>query len=476
MTISLVRLLAVLAAAAVALLVPALVELPWGPVVLMVVLIGILFGASIWYRAEKQLPFLCDPVVLVCAFQAQFFLVGPLGLPYVGSHFLFRVPVDLVVFTLGMFLLMQGAFIVGYQMRVGAVLSDLLPDFSGGHLKLPGRWIETLIILGSLLGCAGFVWDLGGLDYIVSLAYGRGRRSSAFFLLAFHAIILGTMLMAWRLITSRPRKKVDFVLFVLLLLTEVVFFGPVLGARKRLFFLFFGLFGVWLLRHGTARLPRRVATVMMVLLLVFFSFWGTVRSRPLREIVERRSAPANVAQGGPIYLGYLASVAEPLAVACMVMELFPDTEPYRYGRTLLVTLLGFIPRSAWPDKPVGIGKELTRYTDGIYYEPNYGHSVATTLLGDYYINMGLPGVLIGGLCFGILCRTMAAYASKGMRNGSQKNPARVLVTAVFLASLVEIRGDTAGILAFYGMTYPYLIVALMFFRLDYERSTTPETG
>ncbi len=469
----LLRILIALAAGAAALLVPNLLDLQWGLVLLMVVLVVLLLGFGIWYRAEKRLPFLCDPMVLVSAFQAQFFVVGPLCLPFIHHSYytvnpIFGVPVERVVITVALFFLMQGCFIVGYQMRIGVACAEVLPDFARGRAKLPGRWIETLILVGSMLGCIGFVWDLGGVDYILRLGYGQGK-SNAFFLLAFHALIVGTILMAWRLITSPRRTAPDIALFVSVLAMEVVFFAVVLGVRKRLFFLFLGLFTVWLLRQGASKLPKWAAVVVMVLLLVFFSFWGTVRSRPLKDLAQGRSR-SNYAAAAPMYMGYLSSVAEPFAVACMVVELFPDTEPYRYGQTLLVTLVGFVPRAVWPEKPVGIGKELTRYTDGVYYDPVYGHSIATTLVGDYYANLGVAGILLGGLGFGILCRTAAAYASKGMVDGRQRSAARVLVASLFLAGLVEVRGDVAGILAFYAMTFPYLLIALLFFRLDYDHS------
>jgi len=462
------RILVMVLAAAAALLGPSLLDVQRSLVVLMVMLAALILGLGIWYRPERQLPFLCDPMVLVSAFQAQFFVIGPLCLPLMASSPLFEIPAERVVVTLALFLLLQGSFIAGYQSRMGVVLSEVLPDFRRGRIKLPGRWIETLTLAGSALGCAAFVLNLGGLDYILRLGYGQGK-SPALFQLAFQALILGTLLMAWRLINSKPTRPLDVALFLLVLAIEVVFFAVILGARKRLFFLFFGLFSVWLLRFGKSRLPRRTAALIMVLLLVFFSVWGTVRSRPLRELAEGSSL-SNYAALDPVNLGYLFSVAEPFAVACMVVELFPDTEPYRYGGTLVVTLLGFIPRAVWPDKPVSIGKELTRYTDGVYYDPVYGHGLAPTLVGDYYANLGLLGVLLGGLGFGILCRTVAAYASKGMLMGCQTSPARVLVAAVFLAGLVEVRGDLASILAFYGITYPFLLLALLFFRLDYDRS------
>jgi oligosaccharide repeat unit polymerase len=253
---------------------------------------------------------------------------------------------------------------------------------------------------------------------------------------------------------------------LLLLVFSFAFFGFVFGARKYLFFLYFGLLAVWLLRWGIGGLPKFRAAVILALLLAFFAFWGTVRARPMTEIVgAAASDPARV-DAGAYHMGYFKSVAEPFEVASIVVGLFPSQEPYRYGGTLLVTLLGFIPRAVWPGKPVGLGKELTIYTDGVYYDPRGAHSVTPTILGDCYANLGVSGVLIGGLLLGVVMRTATCYAVSGMVGGRQRNAARVLLPAVFLASLSEVRGDLGAVLAFCVMTGVPVVATLGLFHLD----------
>jgi hypothetical protein len=159
-------------------------------------------------------------------------------------------------------------------------------------------------------------------------------------------------------------------------------------------------------------------------------------------------------------------VTDPFRIASLVWDLFPTTEPFRHGSTLLVTALGFIPRSVWPEKPVGIGKELTLYVIGPFYEPSHGYSVAPTVPADLYLNFGWFGIVIGGLALGVVCRAVAAYALFGMRGGRQAIASRVLVPAAFVMGLGELRGDMATMLAFYIFTMFPMLFALVFFRLE----------
>lgn len=443
----------------------------WGQVLFLVILVLLLMVLGIRFRAERRLPILCDPVVLFFAFQAQFFVVGPLGLPLLDLT-AFRVTHEGTIAVLCAFLLMLTTFIAGYQLNLGTVIASWLPDFRGGRLKAPGRWYEILILALSVGGCVLYIIDRGGLFEAMRRNYG-GKSSSALFLGPFNALMLGTFMMAWRLMVTRSRRLPDLALFCVLLIGEVLFFGFVFGARKQLFFLFFGLFGLWLLYHRAGKAPRYIATILLPPLLVYFSLWGTARQQSIWDLTTGHGDTSRFRQHA-FYEGYLSSVSEPFAVACLVHSLFPTTEPYRYGSTLLVTLFGPIPRYYWPDKPIGLGKELTRYTDGVLYTPTAGHSITPTLVGDFYANLGWTGVLLGGMLYGVACRIAASYAAEGMERGGQKNPARVLIGAVFLAGLVEIRSDTATVLAFYFITYPALLFGLTFFDFDYAGESRRE--
>jgi hypothetical protein len=189
-----------------------------------------------------------------------------------------------------------------------------------------------------------------------------------------------------------------------------------------------------------------------------------------------QSSDPRYADFAPAHYGYLQGVTDPFRIASLVWEIFPATEPHRHGSTLLVTALGFIPRSVWPEKPVGIGKELTKYVVGPLYTPTYGYSVAPTVPADLYLNFGWFGIVLGGLGLGLICRAVTSYAVAGLQEGRQVVASRVLVPAAFVMGLGELRGDMATMLAFYIFTALPLVFGLVFFRLDRDGLPLAEDG
>jgi len=73
-----------------------------------------------------------------------------------------------------------------------------------------------------------------------------------------------------------------------------------------------------------------------------------------------------------------------------------------YGRYYVYfPILVFVPRIIWSDKPVlDFGLWFTQ----TYWNPNAFHSTAITYPGDFYLNFGLTGVLLGMFFTGIIYR------------------------------------------------------------------------
>jgi hypothetical protein len=438
-----------------------------GQLLVLIVLLTALMALSVALRPERHVPVACDPIVLFHFFNAQFYVVGPVAMAVWGlSQIAFFRPPDVhsaVAPLLGC-VLMTAAFLAGHTVRLGGYLAHMLPEFRPGPRKLPGRWAMWLFSLGGVAGCIGWIEYQGGLLAKLGSGYGTGR-SGAMFALAFSAVLVGSLLAGWLLFDAERPTRWQRLGFLALLGFQALFFGLLFGARKYLLFLFFGLLTVWLLRRGIGSLPKVRAAALAALLLVFFSVWGAVRGKPLTALLGSDDDGRYVGDRA-LHEGYVSGVADPFGVACLIWQIFPDQEPFRHGRTLLFAVLGFIPRSVWPEKPVGMGKELTRYYVGPLYEPYQGFSVAPTLPGDFFVNFGWPGLVLGGFLFGVICRTAVSYAAAGMRGGLQLRAARVLLPAVFVMNLGEIRGDTAQVLAANALTMLPMLVVLAVFRFD----------
>ncbi|HEX4823342.1 MAG TPA: O-antigen polymerase [Candidatus Polarisedimenticolaceae bacterium] len=444
------RALLLVLAVAVTLVMQRLLTSPLGQLLFLDLCIIVFMALAVVFRAETRLPLLCDPLVIVYVFMAQFFVIGAPALFVLDFHIFRQLSPERGLLILGLFAIFTVAFFAGYQLRLGQVIAGFLPDFEGTRPRMPWIWIETLVTGVGLAGCVAFVLSQGGLMALLRTGYGMGD-SQPIYQLAYHMLFAGTLLMAWRVIAGETTHRWAWAPLMGVLAFEILFFGVLSGARKWLFYLFFGLLAMRLLRRGTRAIPKLRVALILAALVLFFSVWGAVRTRPLTELVGAQATDARVVGREPFYMGYFKSVSEPFEVASLVVDIYPAQQPYEHGRPMLVTVLGFIPRSVWPDKPVGLGKSLTRYTDGYLFQAAAGHSIAPTLVGDFYASFGLIGVVFGGLAFGVACRAIAAYASMGLVAGVQLTAARVIIPAVFVAGLAEVRGESAFLLAFYIM-------------------------
>jgi hypothetical protein len=135
--------------------------------------------------------------------------------------------------------------------------------------------------------------------------------------------------------------------------------------------------------------------------------------------------------------------------------------PFASGAT--VPLWSLIPRAVWPDKPaVGGGGDIVSEFAGIRFAE--GTSVGTGQPFEFYINFGIPGVLIGFLGLGfVLMRLdqgiMRSLAADDMRG--------VLLRAMPGLMLLQPQGNLMEILVGCVAAYvvAHLIISLKFFNV-----------
>jgi len=83
------------------------------------------------------------------------------------------------------------------------------------------------------------------------------------------------------------------------------------------------------------------------------------------------------------------------------------TETYEPGEHLGLNIIvypavNFVPRSLWPEKPIGLGR---RIMFDIYGAPSYTSvSFAPGLLGEFYADFGYFGILVFGSLFGLILK------------------------------------------------------------------------
>lgn len=152
------------------------------------------------------------------------------------------------------------------------------------------------------------------------------------------------------------------------------------------------------------------------------------------------------------------SAYSPYRLASSFIEVFEQRgfDIMGFGDQILFTLLVFIPRSIWPEKPYAFGFEYTVRHLSVYLV-DAGHSIASTLIGDHIYFLGYFGFVTSLIVISIIAlATNTLYRIKGLNGngvlifsasmmilvwgGMTSFSARVALPAIiFLATFIIIR-------------------------------------
>ncbi|MGZ6798943.1 MAG: hypothetical protein ACXVGR_03820 [Mycobacteriaceae bacterium] len=97
------------------------------------------------------------------------------------------------------------------------------------------------------------------------------------------------------------------------------------------------------------------------------------------------------------------SVASPLERFGQLLS-GTDRPPLHYGQSFVASATVFVPRSVWPDKPIGLGADLAHF-----YRPDLdgtGHSELALLHGEWVYNFGLVGLVAMALVMRLVLRRL----------------------------------------------------------------------
>ncbi|MCM8799932.1 MAG: hypothetical protein NC900_04325 [Candidatus Omnitrophica bacterium] len=131
---------------------------------------------------------------------------------------------------------------------------------------------------------------------------------------------------------------------------------------------------------------------------------------------------------------------------------------YACGSTIYESLLGFIPRILYPQKPVyaGSGDIVSRFT-GIEFAS--GTSVGVGQVMELYINFGRIGIIIGFMIIGILIRLFDVISAHYLLESNIYKFILWFLPGIFLSnvggSLIEVTSSIGG-----GIVLTYLIMKL----------------
>jgi hypothetical protein len=116
------------------------------------------------------------------------------------------------------------------------------------------------------------------------------------------------------------------------------------------------------------------------------------------------------------------------------LAIFEKTEHYLYGKTFSSFFVMLIPRIIWPDKPVINFDGIKLAHDLNFSAPNDNKtSVYPTIVGEWYMNFGIWGLVLGMFILGILYRFLFNYLIVKSNHSSSG----VMIYSLFWLNLIR---------------------------------------
>lgn len=400
----------------------------------LLVLWGIAFSLPLYIKSR-------DPLELWVPFVAYFFVLFPLRALYdalKGEAKFFDLNSYYGVLTLSLFYALLGllSFYWGYFQPLGKKIAQRLPS-------IPQRFSSAKLLQVSsiffLIGILSFfllfrfvkvweIWISRGEELSVNAFRGK-----------YYLLWGGDFLTLLFVLLYAAKDKIIPKIMIFLSFTVALGVGILLGAKETILQPVF----YWLiLRHYTRRRLRvkeiSAFTFLVILLILFFPFLKTYGPQGLERA-------ASVSKTGIFWKDWPDFIisrfygAESLA---LILKNVPSSFPYKFGETFLELFIQPIPRFIWADKPLSIGFQFTRAFTVQYYGPHT--SSALSLPGEFYLNFGLPGILIGFAIFGVLGRVIYEYL------GQRRGASYAILYALTLYAIVMLNeGNLSGRLPFY---------------------------
>jgi len=298
----------------------------------------------------------------------------------------------------GIFLVMLGAgsFLVGYHRsdvkcfdgwaRRAIRLDDW--EFRRNTLWV-GACIGLIpIVLFGLNDPVKTVRDVLGSRATWGGALGRGALGDfRAAVLMIETFLLGVAWVAMLVLGDRRRTRgITFAAAAVLAWHLVRSYGT--GTRSMIF-LSVLVPAAWFYWHADERRQRVLAASAVPCALLFYWFAGAM--------VQGRNEGRLDFGKAPTYVGH-----EMFRELLFIVDQVPSKRPYLYGETILIEAINPVPRFLWKDKPLGFGVTYAGWQG--YDALAGGPTLSPGILGEMYVNFGLPGIALLSLLGGAICR------------------------------------------------------------------------
>lgn len=191
-----------------------------------------------------------------------------------------------------------------------------------------------------------------------------------------------------------------------------------------------------------SKLSRSALLGLIMILVLFLSFAGFYR---LSGQVVQSSSQVTFALNRAVYSLFVRY----LQVFNMTMPLFPHREPFMFGESYWMSIKTILP-----------GSQLHF---GFWLRDRIGLALSTgpvdpTILGEFYVNFGWAGIVLGMFTLGFFLRTLYRYLTRGLTVSIKQFALLILIST----SIIGVAASGL-ILVFLFDTLPIVLVFLAYY-------------
>lgn len=266
--------------------------------------------------------------------------------------------------------------------------------------------------LASLLSAAAAWYQVGGLSNVM-LFFGRVKVA----LDGYHYLTLGVhflraaILVAWAYSILSRRFPRWIIWGQVALYTAIM---VALGGRNQIVGLWLSMFIMQLLLSpSTLEYFRGMSKTRILstgLLVIGFSVLLLIVVRGFRTSYDTSTTGLglailqNIGESLTTFVTSIMREFDQMEVFATVIGITPIQIPFWNGQSYLDLLTLPVPRSLWPDKPIPARLILGQLIRG------HDIGIPVTMIGEFYINFGIFGIVTGMSLFGVLCRSLDRWA------------------------------------------------------------------
>ena len=359
-----------------------------------------------WRIARRRWdPF--EPMVLFAIAYGAMFVARPAAIMVHGESYFWgldilpTMPRALVITLLG-----AVAFVTGYELHAGRWVAEALPAAPAVNARIAALTASGIAVLG-LVALLMFLPLSNGVDSLRVLTGGRGGELARLLedqstYLWYGSLVFAPAALVLIALFLRDRRPLIGIAGLLVSALALVRVAPV-GGRIVLLPLLGGLLVLVYVMREKRPGPLLLAGIASAALL---GSYFIIHIRDPNDSLTVGTAAEDLRERPYVVFDPVlrSADAEMILALSAALSVIPDELPHRYGGATVGNLLARpVPREVWPGKPRPPGETVVATVWPDLY-PNLNPAFSPLLA--FYWDLGLAGVAIGMVLFGIGARAL----------------------------------------------------------------------